>query len=706
MFSLSFESLDRGGRAAIVTIGRDEPDGYALRPEDLATAESTMDSVEGEGDIRAVVLRSRNPDVFMDEVSIDALMELTDRRQIESLTRRIHALLSRIRASKRPIVAAVDGRCLGLGFELALACGAVVACSEGRTTFGLPALQRGLLPIGGAITDLPRRISLDDALSVLLRGRQLSAADAYALGLVDRLARPEALFEAALHLAEQMTGLRHTTANRLGAGLRTLGRSLMMRRRGLARWRDEIQVDGHGLDPAPLSALDLIERGIGQSAARALDLEPSVVAELAVGEVARARAAVASYSQTLCRRPVADGAGKVAPAADLQRIGLVGAGVVGADLAVAASEAGLSVRIREKEASSLARAMSRVRTGFVLREKAIGPQAHFSARARVSGGLQLHGFETLDLVLEAVPEELPTKQSVFAELEGCVHEDAVLATHPRALPVSKIGAHLKQPQRLVGIRFFRPVRRMPLCEIVATDHTSARSLATAVAFARRVDKTPLVVRDSAGFFTTRVVAFYLMAAVELVQAGHRIEDVELGATRAGWPIGPLRLLDNVGLDVAAFVAGVLEESFHARIQRGAGLDALVSAGRTFYARARQGPPKPDPEVYGVLGTSPTQTAEPDDLGDRLTLVAALEAVRCLEEGVIRSPRDGDVGAVLGIGYPAQRGGPFRQLAARGLSSLRSRLAALEDRFGPRFAAPDLVVDLANRGLDFASMEES
>jgi 3-hydroxyacyl-CoA dehydrogenase/enoyl-CoA hydratase/3-hydroxybutyryl-CoA epimerase len=329
----------------------------------------------------------------------------------------------------------------------------------------------------------------------------------------------------------------------------------------------------------------------------------------------------------------------------------------------------------------------------------------------VSGGLDLRGFETMDLVLEAVPEDLALKRRVLAELEVRIGEDTVIATHPRALPVREIGARLGRRSRLVGLRFFPPVAKMPLCEVVRTPETSPRAMATALAFVRSVGKIPVVVRDGPGFFTTRVLAFYLLAAIDMVASGYRIEDIDLGARRAGWPIGPLQLLDDVGLDVAISVAHLLREAFGSRLSVPPGLESMVAAGRTgaasgrgFYLRSRTGPMRPDPDAYASMGAAGSRASDPDELGDRLTLVAALEAVRCLQDEVILDPRDGNVAAVLGIGYPAQRGGPFRHLAARGLASTRARLAALEDRFGPQYAAPPLLVELARSGSDFAAME--
>ncbi len=259
---------------------------------------------------------------------------------------------------------------------------------------------------------------------------------------------------------------------------------------------------------------------------------------------------------------------------------------------------------------------------------------------------------------------------------------------------------------------FPPLAKMRLCEIVRTDHTSPQALDAALELALRVGKTPVVVRDGPGFFTTRVLAAYLMAAVELLQEGHRIEDIDLGAMRAGWPTGPLSLLDSIGMAGAVEVAEVLVAALE-HPSSAPGLlrvpplaQNMAKAGETFYTEDTQAQRNPCPEVYALLGAMPTPSADPEELGDRLTLVAALEAVRCLQDGVISCPTDGNVAAVLGLGYPAHRGGPFAHLAVRGLASLRGRLAVLEERFGGLYRAPPLLLELAKQGRDFSGLEGS
>ena len=711
MFEVEFDEPGPGVRLATLVLNREDEKHNLLRPEDLHRAESAVETIEGEPEIGAIVVRSAKPGSFLAGVDVETFAQMPDRRDIEAFVRRGQALFERLARSSRPIVAAIEGVCTGAGLELTLACDARICADSPDTELGLPEIQLGLFPAGGALARLPRIVGLESTLELVLKGRKLHPGEAQRMRLVDEVVRSEALVQAARDTARRLVA---GVSRRSAAGsLRALQRHNPFARRAvLRRARATLRQRNFGLDPAPLAALDVLERGAGRSIEEALALEPPAFAELAVGEVARARVSLFLSSKALRHARVRDRSGASVEPAPLEALGILGGGVMGADVGVAAAGVGLSVRIREKGPEPLGRALGRVRRQFDRRAERRGEGPVFRERARVSGGLEFRGFETMDLVLEAVPEDLALKQRVFAELERKVRPDTVLATHTRALPIAEVGARVKRRDRLVGMHFFRPVARMPLCEIVRTDDTSDRTLATCIAFSRRLGKTPIVVRDSPGFFATRVLTFYLLGALEMFADGHSIEDIDGGARRVGWPIGPLALIDALGVDVGVRVSRIMATAYPKRAHIVESLEAMANAkrlgrwnGRGFYLHTTGAEPKPDPQLRSWLGLQESRrSTDPEELGDRLTIVAALEAVRCLQEGIISSPRDGDVAAVLGLGYPRHRGGPFRHLAARGLSSIRSRLAALEDRFGPRFEAPRLLTELAGAGRDFESLE--
>ncbi len=710
MFRLEFDPPGTSSRLAVILVEASASAGTEIRPEALDRLDAVLDSIGGEDDVAAVVIAPTTSGWFATGFDPALFLAAKDRRRVEETLRRFGALLHRIEKSRRPFVAALSGACTGAGLELAIACRYRVADRHPETVFSFPEVAWGLVPAGGGLTRLPRAIGARAAADLVLSGRAVRPAEARSMGLVDEVVEPETLIAAARRAAARL-GSKARTSGRWVSARRLADRAPLARRAGFARLRRKVRDVQHGLYPAPLVALDVMERGLSMDPDSAFRLEAPAVAELAVGDVARSLMSVEMTSRALRRRELVDAEGRRVVPPPIERIGVVGGGFMGTDIAIAAAQAGLEARIREVDPPALARTLERAGRHFARWAEQAGPAAAFEARTRLSAGTDLRGFETVDVVVEAVPESLRLKQSVFEELESRVGPETVLASNTLALPIDAIGRHMKHRSRLAGLHFFAPVGRMSLVEIVRTPETSSRALATCIAFARRIGKTPVIVRDAPGFFATRVLAFYLMAAFEMIEQGYAIEEIDFGAQRVGWRIGPLRLVDELGLDVCAAAARTLAAAFPDRARTPPLLEALLEKGRTGrragrglyrYATRRR---RPDPEVYdlcrGRVTRRPVVSCE--ELGERLTLVAAMEAVRCLEERVIEDVREGDAAAVLGIGYPALRGGPFRHLCSRGLLSVRARLASLADRVGPRYAAPALLRELADRGHDFETM---
>ncbi len=687
--AIKHETLPSGRRLAWLTLPCTADGRFG--EDQLDALERALDALEGDVDVAGIVLRG-TPTQFCEGLRLEEVERVRDRRRLASFARRVARTQGRIERSRRPFVAAIGGPCFDIGIELVMACSKVIVAADPAVRLGFRQTDLGLLPAGDAITRLPARVGMEAALDLLVRGRTVSARDAQQLGLAHALVHSSGLEAAARAAVRTRTEDDGGVRERFGWRPKFGTPTAIRHKRALQKWQQDVRAGGYALDGARLSMLDLLGR------ARSGSDVATTFSEIAVSD------ATVAKLQTWLRARVLEA---WSPPDDVhpvpvRRLGIVGGGVVGADLAVAAARGGLTVRVREKAPPTLGRALARVET---LVAEDPNHERCTKTRARLSGGLELQGFSTMDLVLESVPEEVSVKRRVFAELEDCVREDAVLATHPRATSVAEIGARMRHPERLVGLRVFRPLQRFPLCEIIRTPQTSGRALATAVDFARRIDKTPVIVNDGPGFFTTRVLAAYLAHAGELVADGFSIADVDRGCRRAGWPIGPLQLLDYIGLATAVRVGHVLTAALGDRFSVPQSVEAMAATGRPFYRRGRGVEPEPDSRVADFLGAPTARVGDPDELGDRLTLVAALEAVRCLQDGVLTTPSDGDVAAVLGLGYPAQRGGPFRHLAARGLSATRSRLAALEDRFGARYKAPSLLVELAQRGADFESLED-
>jgi 3-hydroxyacyl-CoA dehydrogenase/enoyl-CoA hydratase/3-hydroxybutyryl-CoA epimerase len=714
MFELSFDSGEVVPRLALVTIDRKGEKLNTITPAALDQFDGVFDTIESERDIEAVIVVSGKPDSFVVGADVETFASATDRRDIEAFVRRGHAVLGRVARSKLPFVAAIHGQCLGAGLELALACHYRVCTDDPKTALGVPEIMLGLFPGGGGATRLPRLVGLREGLDMILTGRNVRAKRARRIGLVDQVVAHEALHRAARDAAEKLAAGRlerrsgpEADVVRLALERNPLGRAIVF-----GQARKTVLRRTKGLYPAPLVALDVIEAGLRTSVQNALELEPPAFAELAVGEVSRALVSLFRRSNELRKQKVHDSEGNEIAGEEIQRLGLVGGGFMGADIAVVAAERGIEARIRDIAAEPLARGLGHVRAHFDRRARRVGARHVFKARSLVSGGLDLRGFEAMDLVIEAVPEDLELKQKVFAELEAKVPPSTILASNTSALPIGSIGERLEHKHRLVGLHFFSPVPKMQLLEIVRTADTSPETIAICLEFATRIGKTPILVRDGPGFYTTRVLGFYLMTALEMLEAGHTIEQIDGGARQVGWPVGPLALLDEVGIDVGTKVAKTLAAALPDRVRTSAAVDRFSAedrlgrkSGRGFYVYPRKGRKEPDRSIYEFFDDRPTTAprGEPEELGERLSLVAALEAVRCLEEGIIASPREGDIGAVFGFGYPPLRGGPFRHLSTRGLPTVLTRIEGLREQLGPAFDPPTLLTDLAGRGQDFSTM---
>ncbi len=722
MFTLTLDPPEVSPRLAIITIDRPGEKVNTIAPAALEQVEQQFREIEATPGLAGIVLISGKPDTFVAGADVEVFATARERREIEAFGRRGHEVLARVAAAKVPIVAAIHGACLGAGLELALACTYRIATDSPKTVLALPEVMLGLFPGGGGVSRLPRLVGLREALDMILTGRNIRPRAAKRMGLVDQVVAEEALLPAARAAAAKLaSGKLQPRLHPKGDVMRTLlernplGRSVVFRQA-----RKTVERKTFGLYPAPLVALDLIEKGLGLPLEEALKLEPPAFAELATGATSRSLVSLFRRSNALKKQPVYDAEGDRVEGAEIHRLGMVGGGFMGADIAVVSAEKGIETRIRDIAAEPLGKALAHCKAHFDRRARSVGERHVFKARSRVSGGLDLTGFGTMDLIIEAVPEVLTLKQEVFAQLEAMVPRTTILASNTSALPITRIAERLQHRDRVIGLHFFSPVSKMPLLEIVKTAETSPQTLATCLRYAAQIGKTPIVVNDGPGFYTTRVLGFYLMAALEMVQAGHSIEAVDRGARMVGWPVGPITLLDEVGIDVGAKVSKTMAAAFPDRIKVPDTVDQFLSekrlgrkSGRGFYVYppeqrgllARKARKHVDPQVYSYFSgrQAIAEETNPEELGERLTLIAAMEAVRCLESGILQSPRDGDIGAVFGFGYPPMRGGPFRHIDALGPGAVLTRLAVLRERHGDVYAAPELLVRLAREGKNFASL---
>jgi 3-hydroxyacyl-CoA dehydrogenase/enoyl-CoA hydratase/carnithine racemase len=655
--------------------------------------------------VRAIVVASAKQDTFIAGADLDVIEGLTA-AEISAMSRDGNALLERIATHPKPVVAAVHGAALGGGLEVALACHYILASNDPATVLGQPEVQLGLLPAGGATQRLVERVGLTGALPLLLTGKRVRARRARRLGIVDAITTPGGIVDTACRAALALAdGTLTRRPKKLGIVDRA-ARHEPVRKLMLKKAREQVERQTRGLYPAPPAILDCVETGLKHGRAAGLARESEYFGPLAVGSVSR----------SLVWLFHAMGEAKKEPAGSeprpVHRLGVLGAGFMGAG--VASVSLGLCpVVVRDLSDEALAAAAKTVSDGLAkqVRSDAISRTEADRRRSRLELTTDAAELVGSDLVVEAVFEDLDLKRRVLAELEDLLVPEAVIASNTSALPISNIAADARHPERVLGMHYFSPVPKMPLVEIVVTDRTAPWATATAHAFARAQGKTPIVVRDGPGFYTTRILAPYLNEAVLLLEEGARVEDVDRALKDFGFPVGPIALIDEVGIDVGAHVARDLGAAFADRGHASSdALRVLHEAGyggrknrRGFYqypVTRRKGPKRVDDSVYDHLGGAQRRDIEPSEAAERLSLMMVNEAARCLEEGVVSSPRDGDLGAVLGLGFPPFRGGPFHHVDAIGAAIVVDRLHELCSRYGPRFQAAGSLIALAERGARF------
>jgi 3-hydroxyacyl-CoA dehydrogenase/enoyl-CoA hydratase/3-hydroxybutyryl-CoA epimerase len=681
----------------------------------FASLEAALSELEAMHGLAGVVVRSGKPGSFVAGADVQAIGSLTDRARVIEIVHRAHAAFDRLAELPAPTVAAIDGVCLGGGTELALACDSRIATEEPQTQIGLPEVLLGIFPGFGGTTRLPRLVGVSAALDLILSGRALDGRRAERMGLVARSVPAAWLIEHAearlAQLAQRPKPRRRDGYRPRSFAARLVDSTPFGRSIAFSRARTMTKARTGGNYPAPFAAIRVMQHGFGQPLGRGFELEANEVSDLVVGPVCKNLVRIFLLSEAAKKAPVVPN-GAIEPQA-ISRLALVGAGVMGGGIAELASRVGIEVRVRDVNAASLTRALQTARSlvDDRLRRRKGPPAVRGRERdaqlARIQPTLELSGVGRADFVIEAVVEDIDVKRRVFAELEVRSHPESVLATNTSSLAVSSLAEGLQHPQRFCGFHFFNPVHRMPLVEVVRGRHTSDATLVTAVALARRMGKTPVVVRDAPGFVVNRILMPYLREAMYLLEEGYRLRDIDLSMRAFGMPMGPFEVLDEVGLDVAKKVAAILGQAFPDRMEAAPALDKLVAAGRLgrksgagFY-RYRGSERRVDPRLARRIGIARGRhgaTTEP--LSDRMVLAMVNEAARCLEDGIVADAGAIDLAMIFGAGFPPFRGGPLRHADALGLPRVESRLTALRAEKGPRFEPARRIIELARDGGTF------
>lgn len=676
-----------------------------LKAEFAEEIAEILKEIREDKSIVGLVLASGKADSFVAGADVHMLAKCTSASEATALSRQGQMMFDQLENLSIPVVAAVHGACLGGGLELAMACHAIVCSDSPKTALGLPEVQLGLLPGSGGTQRLPKLVGIQKSLDMILTGKQLRAKQALKAGLVNDVVPKSILLKTAEQLA--LSGKVKPKTRQLsmmdklleGNGL---GRSILF---GKATKMVLSQTKGNY--PAPLKIIDCIRASVEQAPSKGYQMEADHFGQLVMSDVS-AQLRQLFFATTDMKKE--QGVEGVKPK-KITNTAVLGGGLMGGGIAfVTATKARLPVRIKDISHKGISFAL---KYGYDLLNKKVKRRfmRHSemqSQLALITGTTDYSGFSNVDIVVEAVFEDLTLKQNMVADIESNCKEDTIFASNTSSLPIGQIAERALRPENVIGLHYFSPVDKMPLAEIIAHEKTSDQTISTTVAFAKQQGKTPIVVKDKAGFYVNRILAPYMNEAAILLLEGCSIEALDKTMVKFGFPVGPMQLLDEVGIDVGSKIGPILQAELGDRFAPPPAFSKLIDDGRLgkkakkgFYQYNTKSKKKlVDESVYTLLGLQVSNTAVTQAQAERCVYMMLNEAARCLDEGIIRNARDGDIGAIFGIGFPPFLGGPFQYMDKIGAAALVNKLTQWQTEFGERFAPCDALVKMAEQGESF------
>lgn len=662
-----------------------------------------------EGKIELLVVRSGKSDSFIVGADIDAIARLEDPTEAEAKIRMGQAIFNDLDSFPVPTVAAVHGACVGGGLELTLACDHRVLSDGAKTILQFPEVQLGLLPAWGGTTRLPRLVGLQASLPMLLTGKRTRARSAKKMGLADELLPSQDFASEVERFLQELPNRQDPEDGRLTRLLRSAERSWPGRKAVLGIARKKVMQTTGGHYPAPLRILQVLEAHLAGPVEQSLAAEARAAAELIVSPVCKNLIHVYHLREGSRKGAgVADRDGKPSHVGDL---GVLGAGVMGGGIAQLAAYNDVRVYMKDIRHEAVTSGLQHAQSLFdrAVQRRRLTRREAAQHMDLIAGGLEYHGLALSDVVVEAVVERMDVKQQVLRETERHVSKTCVIATNTSSLSVDEMAQALERPERFCGMHFFNPVDRMPLVEVVRGEATSDQTVARVYNFALALGKVPVVVGDGPGFLVNRILGPYLNEAGFLLGDGASVEQIDKVAKDFGMPMGPLRLVDEVGIDVSRHAGASLHKALGDRLTPSPALTALGNTNRLgrkggsgFYLYEKGREKGIDPSIYEVLGSVLPTTRELDEKEIRMRLLVPMvnEAARLLEEGIARTAADVDLAMIMGTGFPPFRGGLLRFADTLHPRSLLETTRALVQAHGSRFEPAPLLETLSNGDRTF------
>lgn len=717
-------SVDKNGVANIVF---DLPNEKVnkLSGEVLLELKKALNVIDGNKGVRILLISSKKKNIFIAGADINEIKSINgfdDAKKKASLGQDI---ISKIAALKIPTIAVINGACLGGGLELALACSYRVGVINPKTVLGLPEVNLGIIPGFGGTQRLPKLIGLENSLKMILSGKAVDTNKAYKIGLLDDIIREEFLEEKMGHFVTEI--IRNTTKNYYlqnknnRARRRFVIENIFFKKYLIYYFTKKSLIKKtRGFYPAPLAALEVVKKTYGLTyEKRGFEAELDSFCNLAIGAISKNLIDIYFINERLKREDGVVNADEiVSNRFFIRNAALLGAGVMGGGIAWLFANKDINIRIKDITQEAISVGYRQIRKIFsqLKRIKKYKQSQIDMKMAKVSSGLDYTGFAQSDFIIEAVVENMDIKKSILKEVESKVRPDAIIASNTSSLSITEMATALQKPERMVGMHFFNPVNRMPLVEIIRGEKTSDETIIKAVRIAKKLGKTPIVVKDVAGFCVNRILLPLMNEASYLLQDGGDIEVIDHVIESFGMPMGPFVLADVVGIDIGYKVAYGLQEAYGERMKvakilkemRDSHPDLLGKKSGIGFYNYVLGNKKPivNPEIAKIMdqlrkdSAIAVHYANNERIVDRCILTMVNEAAKCIEEGVVSNPEYLDMAMIMGAGFPAFRGGVLKYADSRGIHDVVERLKKFEQKIGKRFEVSQLLKDMDRSGEKF------
>jgi len=683
-------SFDIDRNIAIVSLDVQDKGANVLTAELIEEIAAAVRYAHSAKELQGLIFISAKPKQFIAGASIDEILEIKDPTVGEEKARIGQDLMSAIEKLEIPTVAVIEGPCLGGGLEFALACTYRIASEQPEVNFALPEVKLGIIPGFGGTQRLPEVVGLIHSLDLISSGRTVNAKYALKIGLIDDIGPKDLLLDIAKKWITK--GVRKRKARSLGKVQSFMENFPLTRKLIFKSAKKKIYKATQGQYPAPVRALEVIEKTFRTNDPYRYDLEAQKIGSLIASPISKsliqiffAMEKVRKTKHSLPPRPIT-------------KVAVMGAGVMGSGIAHLLASKEKWIRLRDVTNEALLNGYTQIHNLFEKEQKRKKEKPRWTEYRmnHISTTKDFTGFAGSQMVIEAIVEKLDVKKQVLHQCSQNLSHDAIIATNTSALSITEIATAIPNPDRVVGLHFFNPVNKMPLVEIIQGEMTSVQTISTAMHLAITLGKTPIVVADRPGFLVNRILGAYLSEAIRLAEEGYSILDIEYLAKDFGLPMGPFELMDEVGIDVAQHVGKYLADSYSYFPRPSLLLQSLVNAqrlgkknGKGFYIHSKNGKKLDKKFAVKSLGFSVQENTINAEfirlITDRLILSMVNESYRCLQEGVVQSEADVNLGMVLGTGFPPFRGGPIAFARSRGIPNIVARLQELAQDYGAHFS---------------------